>query len=205
MQSAVTFVHITSQIWLCFTIYPVQQMFSTFLMLLVQHKFQFRFTERMKLSRVLHVNSNRFYVIPFCCWNSQKVTTLLVFKLTLEPSEESRTDANVLHELPTWLTWIIFLCANLCIILRMPIFLTCRKVHTRTHTQLSWVWQRVLFGCCCCCCSAAGTCFTRTEMQMSYSKGWQKSSRVRERDKERQRGVHTGRRVRHVWHIAQLT
>lgn len=88
----------------------------------------------MKLSRVLHVNSNRFYVIPFCCWNSQKVTTLLVFKLTLEPSEESRTHANVLHELPTWLTWIIFLCANLCIILRMPIFLTCRKVYTRTHT-----------------------------------------------------------------------
>lgn len=101
----------------------------------MQHKFQFRFTERMKLSRVLHVNSNRFYVIPFCCWNSQKVTTLLVFKLTLEPSEESRTHANVLHELPTWLTWIIFLCANLCIILQMPIFLTCRKVHTHTHTH----------------------------------------------------------------------
>lgn len=184
-------------------------MFSTFLMLLVQHKFQFRFTERMKLSRVLHVNSNRFYVIPFCCWNSQKVTTLLVFKLTLEPSEESRSQANVLHELPTWLTWIIFLCANLCIILQMPIFLTCRKVHTRTHTPAhNWAEYGNESSSVVAVVVVVAQAPVLQELKCkchTQRAGKRAGSRVKERDKERQRGVHTGRHVRHVWHIAQLT
>lgn len=144
-----------------------------------------------------------------------KVTTLLLFNLTLEPSEESRTHANVLHELPTWLTWIIFLCANLCITDANFLYLS-KSSHTHAHTHTAehvakygkLCPQRVLFSCC--CCSQAVTWFTRTEMQMSYSKGWQKNEGERKRVGVRQRkgeGEETqiGRHVRHVWHIAQLT